>query len=440
MALLDLFARAEIGGNRSDPVLQHIARSFVAVMELAFDAANAGGVPDMAAVEALFREVATATFASSSRIEARLDLPKSFHNLLSPESVQTALVAMNARLRFYIVRADINANEELATAFLTWAGAGEATVITSVTVLQGDTTLFDFLLASALNETELVEALARLDPDAVALKIEMTVKDREANEEKDAVAFPAAGKPDTNGALSEGTPARDTLSVGMLESIGAIVASHAAISNALGELAEDDSAHAVELEMRRARGDWTVAREPVSRYLTGVQEKVERLAQTEAHVKGLLDRLQEEAIAIRNRPSALLLKPLAPLADILARQSGREVTVTTSGDDIQLDFSTLETLKEPLRALAAFAVQHSIEAPERRLEAGKGRRGRLHVSIARRDDLVVATVEDDGVGIDLGPIAVRAEQLGWPTDVNPEPDPARGFWLVASSRRCGEDN
>ena len=55
--------------------------------------------------------------------------------------------------------------------------------------------------------------------------------------------------------------------------------------------------------MRRARGDWNVAREPVSRHLNGLQEKIERLAQAEAHVKGLLDRLQEEAITIRNRPS-----------------------------------------------------------------------------------------------------------------------------------------
>ena len=419
MALLDVFARAEMEGNPPDPVLQQITRSFIAVMELVFDAANAGGSPDMAAVEALFQEAATTTFASSSHIEARLGLPKAFHKLLSPESVQTALAAMDASLRFYIVRADLNANDELATAFLTWAGSGDATIITSVTVFQGDVSLFDFLLASALNETALVDALSHLDPDGAALKIEMTLKDRDANEAKNAGASPGVEKSNADRTLSEGTPARDTLSVGMLESIGAIVASQGAISNVLAELSEEDSTHAVELEMRHARGDWNVAREPVSRYLSGVQERIERLAQAQAQVKGLLDQLQEEAIAIRNRPSSLLLKPLAPFAEIIARQCRREVMVTTSGDDTQLDFSTLEALKEPLRALAAFSVQYSLEAPERRIEAGKDRRGHLNVAITKRDDQIVATVEDDGSGLDLAPIVRRAEQLGWLAEADP---------------------
>ena len=417
MALVDLFARAEIGDNPPDPLLQHIARSFIAVMELVFDAANAGGSPDMTAVEALFQEAAAATFASSSHIEARLALPDSFHNLLSPESVQTALTAMHDRLLFYIVRADLNSNDELATAFLTWIGSGDVTVITSVTVFQGDTSLFDFLLASSLNETALAEALSRLDPNGTALRIETVLKDRDENEQESAVAVLATrAQPE---ALSKEAPARDALSIGVLESISAIVTSQAALTHALAELSEDDLARAVELEMRRARGDWYVAREPVGRRLSGVQEQIQRLAQAEAHVKSLLDRLQEEAIAIRNRSSSLLLKPLAPLADILARQSGREVAVTTGGDDTQLDFSTLEGLKEPLRALVAFAVQHSVESPERRLEAGKDRRGRVHVAVAKRDDQVIASVEDDGAGFDLRRIVRRAEQLGWPADAEP---------------------
>jgi two-component system chemotaxis sensor kinase CheA len=437
MALVDLFARAENGDVAADPVLQHIARSFVAAMELLFDAANAGGSPDMSAVEALFQEAATATFASSSHIEARLDLPKSFHNLLSPESVKTALAAMESGRRFYIVRADLNSSDELASAFLGWIGSGDATVISNVTVIQGDASLFDFLLASSLDNDGLGEAIARLDPGGKALRIEMTLSDRDANETKDAALSPA-GKHDAEGDLAKGLPAHDAMSAVMLESIGAIVTGQAAVHHTLAELVEDELARAVELEMRRAKGDWGLAREPVCRYLAGLQEKIEKLAEAEAHVKGLLDRLQEEAIAVRTRSSALLLRPLAPLGEMLARQSGREVVITTSGDETQLDFSTLETLKEPLRALVAFAAQQSVETPECRLAAGKDRRGRVRVGLAKQDDQVIVTVEDDGRGIALAAIARRAEQLGWRAEANPLNMILReGFGPLANEEAAG---
>ena len=189
--------------------------------------------------------------------------------------------------------------------------------------------------------------------------------------------------------------------------------------HSLAELAEDDLVHSVELELRSARGDWGAAREPVCRYLAGVQEKIEKLVQVESHVNSLLDRLQQETIAVRSRSAALLLRPLAQHGDILARQSGRQVVVTTSGDETQLDFSTLENLKEPLRALVAFSVQQSIEAPERRLATSKDRRGRVVVRLSKQDDQVVVTVEDDGAGIDLARVALRAGQLGWQEETNP---------------------
>ena len=205
----------------------------------------------------------------------------------------------------------------------------------------------------------------------------------------------------------------------MLESIGAIVTGQAAVHHTLAELVEDELARAVELEMRRAKGDWVSLASRCVATWPDCKRKSRSWRQAEAHVKGLLDRLQEEAIAVRTRSSALLLRPLAPLGEMLARQSGREVVITTSGDETQLDFSTLEALKEPLRALLAFAAQQSVETPECRLAAGKDRRGRVRVGLAKQDDQVIVTVEDDGRGIALAAIARRAEQLGWRAEANP---------------------
>jgi two-component system chemotaxis sensor kinase CheA len=206
------------------------------------------------------------------------------------------------------------------------------------------------------------------------------------------------------------------MSTTMLESIGAIVTGQAVVRHTLAELAEDDLVSAVEREVRNARGNWNFAREPVYQYLAGLQEKVERLVEVESQVNSLLNRLQEEAVVARNRSATLLLRPLAEHGENLARSSGRQVSVTINGDETQLDYSTLETLKGPLRALIAFSVEQSLETPERRLAVGKPERGQLTVTLAKQDDRVVVTIDDDGAGIDPSLVARRAAQLGWPDD------------------------
>jgi two-component system chemotaxis sensor kinase CheA len=418
MSLLDLFARSADGEGPVDPLLQHITRSFVAATALALDAANVGGRPDMAAFEALFQEAATVNFASSSQIETRLGLPKSFHNVLSPESVEMSLAAIEAGHHFYIVRANLDLDEALARNFLGWISAGAAKVISNVTVFEGDVTLFDFLLSCPLEEAAFARAIATLDPTGNSLKVETALTDRGAAAENGAT-LSCAEKKEAKDILSKDLPAQDTMSEVMLESIGAIVTGQAVVRHSLAELAEDDLVHSVELEFRSARGDWGAAREPVCRYLAGVQEKIEKLIEVESHVNSLLDRLQQETIAVRSRSAALLLRPLPQHGDILAQQSGRQVVVTTSGEETQLDFSTLENLKEPVRALVAFSVQQSIEAPEQRLATSKDRRGRVVVRLSKQDDQVAVTIEDDGTGIDLARVVLRAGQLGWQEDKNP---------------------
>ena len=264
----------------------------------------------------------------------------------------------------------------------------------------------------------MAQEIAALDPAGKSLKIEAILTDRGAEAENGA-ALSGAERNEAEGVLSDAVPPQDTMSGVTLESIGAIVTGQAIVRHSLAELAEDDLVHAVELEFRSARGDWSVAREPVCRYLAGVQEKIEKLIQVESHVNSLLDRLQQETIAVRSRSAALLLRTLAQHGDAVAREAGRQIVVAISGDETQLDFSTLEDLKEPLRALVAFAVQQSIEVPERRLAMGKERHGRVGVRLLKQDDQVVVTVEDDGAGIDLTKIALRAGQLGWQEDKIP---------------------
>jgi two-component system chemotaxis sensor kinase CheA len=410
MALVDLFARMLAGEMNPDAVLLRLARSFVADMELVLDSVSSGTAPDLGLIEKLLQEASDAAFVvggtvSSSQIEARLGLPRTFHKVLTPDSVQAASAALDAGRRFFIVRADLNSNEALSLEFLNWINSGAAQVVSNVTVFEGNRTLWDFLLATPLDAVRLGEALAALDPAGEALRVEMALLDRKSGEH-------GSGKAEDD-ALLKGPPVAEAMSGDMLESIGELVTGQAMVHHLLAGLLEDDLARAVETELNKAGGNWSEARGAVRQYLGNWQGRVEKLAQLEAQINAQLDRLQEQAIAVRMRPAALLLKPLAPFVDALARQHGRQVALVTDGDDVALDFSMMEDLKAPLRTLVSFCVLQSIDRPERREADGKPRQGRIRVALARRDDQVGITVEDDGIGLSLERIAQRARQLGW---------------------------
>ena len=170
MSLIDLFARARDDETPPDPMLLRIARSFSADLELLVDTVGSGGTPDMALIERLFEEAATVAFSasgtlSSTVIESRLGLPKSFRKVLTPESLKAAVAAMNQGQRFYIVRAALNNDEQAAAKFLEWISTGAASVISNVTVFDGVGTLFDFLLATSLSESQLSEIVGHARPD-----------------------------------------------------------------------------------------------------------------------------------------------------------------------------------------------------------------------------------------------------------------------------------
>lgn len=436
MSIVDLFARAEIGETAPDVVLLHIAKSFIGDIEIILDVAELGETPDMAQIEKLLQEASEATFAangtvSSSQIEARLGLPKAFHKVLTPENVQTALSGLEDGHHFYIVRSDLNNDEELAANFLSWMSSGAAQVISNVTVFEGNRSLFDFLVSSPLDEVGFNEALIVLDPKGQCLHVEVALVDRKAGDhasDKGDQAATAAEEDVTRAMAMQGTMSGD-----MLESIGELVTGQAMVHHLLTRLFESDLVRTVESKMAGAGDNWQAARGGVRETLENWLESVEKLIQLESQNTALLNRLQEEALAVRVRPAALLLKPLAPFVSGLARQHARQVSLVTVGDEIELDFSMIDSLKSSLRTLVTFCVSQSIETPERRIGAGKDGRGTCRMLLVKHEDHVAITVEDDGQGIDLQWVMQRSRQLGW-TGERPDVELALrdGFGEVSS--------
>ncbi len=167
-----------------------------------------------------------------------------------------------------------------------------------------------------------------------------------------------------------------------------------------------------------------------------VDRELERLADGLAADGRLFDQvfgpLNDEVRQSRLLPFAQACEGLDRMTRDLAHASGKEVELVVQGDDVELDRSILEGIKDPLRALLRNAVDHGVEPPERRRAAGKPARARVTVAAALHGSQVEITVTDNGRGLDLEALRAQARRRGLGEPADPR-DVARLVFLPGLS-------
>jgi two-component system, chemotaxis family, sensor kinase CheA len=418
MSIIDLISRVETGEMNPDAVMTFIIKSFVHDLELLLNAVDQGEYADLTHMNRI-QEIATELpfisrgVCSASQIESRLNLPRSFHKVLTPESVHDALTDLNAGYHFYILRADLNSDEILSERLIEWVSTGKAHLISNVTVFVEDYTLFDFLLSTPLQESEIRETIARLDPSGKLLKLEATLADRQAGARH--IASLSATGEDTF-STQENAPASDaavstgnSLNAQALRLIGELVTGQSQLHHLLARLQESDLGRDIDQIVAQTSGNWAGTRDSIHILLAEHQMALEQLAQIHTQNAALLTQLQEEALSQRVRPAAVLLQPLYAYVETLAIKSGHQVKLEISGEDESLDFSLIEQLKPLIRRLLDFIVRHGIESPDQRSAANKAECGQIKLSLNTHEGHVNLQLEDDGKGISLDHIAERTQ-------------------------------
>jgi two-component system, chemotaxis family, sensor kinase CheA len=94
----------------------------------------------------------------------------------------------------------------------------------------------------------------------------------------------------------------------------------------------------------------------------------------------------------------------------VARAGGKHVELTVLGEDVEVDRTVLDGLKDPLLHLVRNAVDHGVETPDQRRAAGKPVPARITVSAALRGPQVEVVVADDGRGLDWEAIRAQARR------------------------------
>ncbi len=122
--------------------------------------------------------------------------------------------------------------------------------------------------------------------------------------------------------------------------------------------------------------------------------------------------LYEGALALRVVPiGTLFSRLLRPIRDT-AVLVGKEVGLTTAGEDVQVDKAMIEMLVDPLTHIVRNSVDHGIESPEKRAAAGKPAQGSIRIRARQTASLAIVEVEDDGGGIDVARVRDKAVSKG----------------------------
>ncbi|EEL6125132.1 chemotaxis protein CheA, partial [Salmonella enterica subsp. enterica serovar Muenchen] len=128
--------------------------------------------------------------------------------------------------------------------------------------------------------------------------------------------------------------------------------------------------------------------------------------------------LQESVMSIRMMPMEYVFSRFPRLVRDLAGKLGKQVELTLVGSSTELDKSLIERIIDPLTHLVRNSLDHGIEMPEKRLEAGKNVVGNLILSAEHQGGNICIEVTDDGAGLNRERILAKAMSQGMAVNEN----------------------
>jgi two-component system chemotaxis sensor kinase CheA len=155
-----------------------------------------------------------------------------------------------------------------------------------------------------------------------------------------------------------------------------------------------------------------IARGKVTSRLQDVSSPRALLLEAHAESDRPIAELQEVVTRARLLPLGPIFRQFHRTVRDLALTTGKQVELRLEGEDVEVDISIAERLREPLTHMIRNAVDHGIEAPEIRAARHKHPSGTITLRARREAGTIEIAVSDDGAGLARDRIFARAAVLG----------------------------
>lgn len=140
------------------------------------------------------------------------------------------------------------------------------------------------------------------------------------------------------------------------------------------------------------------------------------LSEDSARLDVIAGELESGIRLIRLLPLSTVFSMFPRLVHDIAQEQGKDVELVIEGGETNADKRILEEIKDPLMHMLRNAVDHGIEPPQTREQAGKPRVGKVRIKASQAANSVTVEVSDDGRGLDEEAIKRAAIKCGLASD------------------------
>ncbi len=145
---------------------------------------------------------------------------------------------------------------------------------------------------------------------------------------------------------------------------------------------------------------------------TALKTNVGKFRSTAQNLGRITGELQEGVMRIRMVPISQIFSRFPRLVRDLSKSLNKKINLLIEGEDTELDKSVIEDLLDPIMHSVRNSIDHGIEKPELRLEAGKSETGEVLLKAGNEGNMIIIEIADDGKGIDVESVRARAVERG----------------------------
>lgn len=122
--------------------------------------------------------------------------------------------------------------------------------------------------------------------------------------------------------------------------------------------------------------------------------------------------LQEISMSIRMMPLEGLFNKMKRLVRDVSLKMNKKVNLLISGQHTEMDKNVIDEISDPLVHILRNAIDHGVESPEDRVDAGKEEIGTVDLSARYEGNEILIIVKDDGAGINRDIVLAKALDKG----------------------------